>query len=146
MRQPYRYQHRLGDIVLPGIAHCNSVDILVIYTTSQQHRSVDLVRADTLCGRSATAEAPIILAYNGDHYEGLLPADGNKIVEFKRAMLRGEVGNVISQNAVLAEIYGCPKSKSPVQSSCAAVTMSKPSAPVKGKMSESPVKIVLEPK
>ena len=136
MRQPYRYQHRLGDMVLPGIAHCNSVDILVIYTTSQQHRSVDLVRADTLCGRPATAEAPIILAYNGDHYEGLLPADGNKIVEFKRAMLRGEVGNVISQNAVLAEIYGCPKSKSP-----AAVTMSKPSAPVKIVVeSKSPIK------
>ena len=51
-------------------------------------------------------------------------------------MLRGEVGNVISQNAVLAEIYGCPKSKSP-----AAVTMSKPSAPVKIVVeSKSPIK------
>ena len=123
-----------------------SVDILVIYTTSQQFKSFDLVRADTLCGRPATAEAPIILAYNGHHYESLLPADGEKIVEFKRAVLRGEVNNVISQNAVLAELYGCPKSTSPVKSPGDAVTMSKPSAPVKGKISDSRVKIALESK
>ena len=110
------------------------------------HKSVDLVRADTLCGRPATVDAPIVLAYSGGHFEGLLPADTGKTVEFKRAILRDEVSNVIKQNAGLAKLYGCPMSKSPVKSPNPDATKSTPSPRLKSKKSPSPVKIVLQPK
>ena len=90
MRQPRNYEHALGDMFMAGIAHCNRVDILVIYTNANAFRSFDLVRADTFGGGPAVAEAPIIVAYNGYHYESLVPVDAvasDKSVEFKTAML-----------------------------------------------------------
>ena len=112
MRQPRNYEHALGDMVMAGIAHCNRVDILVIYTNANSFRSFDLIRADTFGGRPAVVDVPIIVAYNGYHYESLVPADADaseRSAEFKKAILRNEVESVISGNSELEELYGCQK-------------------------------------
>ena len=140
MRQPRNYEHALGDMVMAGIAHCNRVDILVIYTNANAFRSFDLVRADTFGGGPAVVDAPIIVAYNGTHYESLVPVDAvasDRSVEFKRAILRDEVNSVISGNVALEELYWCRNAvdSSPV------VSQSKPPVPVSGPKNQ--VKIVV---
>ena len=62
MQQPGIYEHELGDIVMHGIAHCNSVDILIINTLEKQGLPYCVIPASALCGRQATTEVPIILA------------------------------------------------------------------------------------
>ena len=122
MQQPGIYEHELGDIVMHGIAHCNSVDILIINTLEKQGLPYCVIPASALCGRQATTEVPIILAYNEVHYEGLLPVsevDIQKSIELKQQYLRSVEKDQISKIPALVEIYR-PKSvpvKSPVLSS-----------------------------
>ena len=101
MRQKGVYEHELGDIVMHGIAHCNSVDILIINTLEKQGLPYCVIPARALCGRQATTEVPIILAYNEVHYEGLLPVskvDIQKSIEVKQQFLRSVKKDQISKN------------------------------------------------
>ena len=164
MRQPRNYEHALGDMVMAGIAHCNRVDILVIYTNANSFRSFDLIRADTFGGRPAVVDVPIIVAYNGYHYESLVPADADaseRSAEFKRAILRNDVDAVICGNAELEELYGCHKSvvsksysqvtstagpaQSPVRDSSPVVSQSWSPFPVSGAKSQVEVVVTSKP-
>ena len=67
------YEYELGDLVLPGIAHCTKKDILIFNTSLSAHSPVYVIESSILCGQKADTEVPICLAYDQTHYEALVP-------------------------------------------------------------------------
>ena len=86
------YEYQLGDLVLPGIAHCVKKDIVIFNASHLAHSPVYVVEASMLAGLPANNEVPICLAYDQTHYETLVP-DGEedmlKIVALKRSVIEG---------------------------------------------------------
>ena len=92
LKMPGVYEHKLGDLVLPGIAHCTQKDILIFNTSMDAHRPIFVVEASKLCGQVANTEVPILLAYDQYHYEMLLPdnpEDIQKTIDLKHQFLSG---------------------------------------------------------
>ena len=84
------YECKLGDLILPGVAHCVKKDVLIFNTSSLAHSPVFVVKSSTLCGQIADTEIPICLAYNQVHYESLIPKtqdDVQKTIELKQQIL-----------------------------------------------------------
>ena len=81
LKKPGTYEHRLGDLVLPGIAHCTKKDILIFNTNPSAHRPVYVVEASSLCNQAANTEVPICLAYNQTHYEAFVPDSDEDIMK-----------------------------------------------------------------
>ena len=68
------YECDLGDFVLHAVAHCVQKDILIFNTQiSQSHEPISVVEASHLANRPANSDIPLTLAYNGVHYESLVP-------------------------------------------------------------------------
>lgn len=67
------YECKLGDLILPGVAHCIQKDILIFNTSTRAHCPIYVIQSSKLCGQLATTEIPICLAYNQVHYESLIP-------------------------------------------------------------------------
>ena len=87
------YEYDLGDLVLPGIAHCIQKDILIFNTPAIMHVPVYVIKASSFAGRSANTEIPVCLAYNQYHYEALFPnteEDVIKSIELKRDVITGK--------------------------------------------------------
>ena len=96
MKQPHIYEHQLGDLVLPGIAHCTRKDILIFNTSLNSHTPVYLVEARKLCNQIPDTDIPVCLAYNGVHYEGLVPDTDDDIartIDLKQDILEGRNQN-----------------------------------------------------
>ena len=92
LKMPGVYEHELGDLVLPGIAHCTQKDILIFNTSMDAHRPIFVVEASKLCGQVANTEVPILLAYDQCHYEMLVPdnpEDIQKTIDLKHQFLSG---------------------------------------------------------
>ena len=92
LKQSGNYEYELGDMVLPGIAHCVRKDIMIFNTSPQAHSPIYVVEASKLCGALINNEIPICLAYNQTHYEALVPntlEDVRKIIELKKSFLEG---------------------------------------------------------
>ena len=86
------YEYQLGDLVLPGIAHCVKKDIIIFNTSHLAHSPVYVVEASMLSGCPANNETPICLAYDQTHYEALVPDDEEdlvKIIALKRGVIGG---------------------------------------------------------
>ena len=95
MKLPGIYEHSLGDLVLPGIAHCTKKDILIFNTSLKAHSPIYVVEASKLCGQKANTEIPICLAYNQVHFEALTPdskEDELKTIDLKKAFTNGSYG------------------------------------------------------
>ena len=115
MRQPGVYEHPLGDLVLPGIAHCIGKDIIIINTSSQVRWCIQVVLASSLKGNHATTDIPIIVAYNQVHYEGLVPntdEDIRKSIELKHSFLSNAIVEKVDSNPTLRQIYNIPSQAS----------------------------------
>ena len=67
------YNCALGDFLMHAIAHCVKKDILLFNTTSKSFLPVYVVEASRLSGRLPNSDIPIVVAYNGKHYESLIP-------------------------------------------------------------------------
>ena len=68
------YECDFGDFVPHAIAHCIQKDILIFNSHICVNRDpIYVVEASKLDNRTANTPIPIILAYNGVHYESLLP-------------------------------------------------------------------------
>ena len=92
LKQPQAYEYELGDLVLPGIAHCVRKDIVIFNTSANAHCPVYVVEASLLCGSAVNNEIPICLAYDQSHYEPLVPdthEDIMKTIELKRSIIEG---------------------------------------------------------
>ena len=91
LKQPQCYEYELGDYMLIAIAHCVQKDILVFNTKAEGHFDpIFVVQASSLANRPANTRVPILLAYNEEHFEGLLPnseEDQLKTVELKELYL-----------------------------------------------------------
>ena len=84
LKTPGVYECRVGDYVLPVIAHCTKKDILIFNTDLQTSPDpVSVVEAKTLGGQCTDNEIPVLLAYDGDHYEGLIPKSHQDMIKTK---------------------------------------------------------------
>ena len=88
------YASDLGDFVLPAVAHCTQKDILIFNGDECLNPDpVYVIEASRLGNRQANTDIPVVLAYNGTHYESLLPyteSDTQKSVSLKRQVLNNE--------------------------------------------------------
>ena len=86
------YQYDLGDLILPGIAHCIRKDILVFNTSSLTNSPVYVIESSRLAGEPNSTEVPICLAYNQVHYEALFPNTEDNVmrtIRLKRDIIEG---------------------------------------------------------
>ena len=92
LKQSGTYEVSLGDLIIPGIAHCTRKNILIFNTSAQAHSPIYVVTASTF-GEHADTEIPVCLAYDQSHYESLVPnseEDINKTVVLSNKYLNGE--------------------------------------------------------
>ena len=92
LKESGAYEYSLGDLVLPGIAHCTKKDVLIFNTSTSAHSPLYVVKASTF-GASPNTEIPICLAYDLSHYEMLVPEtdiDIQKTIELKNKVLHNE--------------------------------------------------------
>ena len=92
LKESGAYEYTLGDLVLPGIAHCTHKDILIFNTSPLAHSPVYVVEVSTF-GGSANIDIPVCLAYDQTHYESLVPdslEDIQKTIDLKNRVLRGD--------------------------------------------------------
>ena len=90
LKQPRIYEHQLGDMVLPGIAHCTKKDLLIFNTSARAHCPVYVVQSSLLCGEQANTEVPICLGYDQTHYEALVPdteEDIQRTIKLKQSIV-----------------------------------------------------------
>jgi len=86
------YEYELGDVILPGIAHCIQKDILVFNTSVIASSPVYAIQSSTSTDRISNTEVPICLAYDQKHYEALFPdseEDVLKTIALKRDIIEG---------------------------------------------------------
>ena len=81
LKQSGKYEFDLGDLVPLGIAHCIKKDILVFNTFSSAHSPIYVIEASKLCNQFPDTDIPICLAYNGSHYEMLVPDTNEDITQ-----------------------------------------------------------------
>ena len=68
------YETKLGDFVMSAIAHTLKHNILIFNTRHMNaHDPIAVVKADQMAGVKAKSEIPLVLAYDGTHYEHLIP-------------------------------------------------------------------------
>ena len=94
------YECSLGDLLLPGVAHCVKKDILIFNTTTSAHSPVYIVESSKLCGQVSDTNIPICLAYNQVHYESLIPdsnEDTQKLVELKYQIISGNYNKTFQE-------------------------------------------------
>merc|ERR1712105_8963 len=122
IKQSRAYEVELGDLVIPGIAHCTKKNILIFNTSEQAHSPIYVIPATTFGGTSNT-DIPVCLAYNQVHYEGLVPCseeDVLKTINLTKQYLGGEYKwtkeNIpIFRNTVLNNSYKDSNQTQPVQ-------------------------------
>ena len=91
------YERELGDLIIPGIAHCTQKNILIFNTSNLAHSPIYVIPASTF-GMPANTKIPVCLAYNNVHYEGLVPCtedDVLKTVNLVQQYLQGEYKNTL---------------------------------------------------
>ena len=87
------YEYDLGDLILPGVAHCIQKDILVFNISSMAGNSVFVIESSSFADRASDTEVPICLAYDLYHYEALFPnteEDVIKTIKLKQDVIAGK--------------------------------------------------------
>ena len=102
------YENSLYDFILPMMAKWIKKDIFVIYTSDRNSDQIGVVTASKLGGNEADSRIPVILAYDGSHFEGLVPStpgDIQKSIALKEDYLSGTYSTSESCNK---GFKGCP--------------------------------------
>ena len=102
LKETRAYEMELGDLIVPGIAHCTRKNILIFNTSEQARSPIYVIPANTF-GRTANTDIPVCLAYNQVHYEGLVPCseeDILKTITLTKQFLDGEY-NLMMKNIPL---------------------------------------------
>ena len=87
------YNCALGDFLMHAIAHCVKKDILLFNTTSRSFLPVYVIEASRLSGRLPNSDIPVVVAYDGKHYESLIPdteEDIAKSINLKNQILNND--------------------------------------------------------
>ena len=132
LRQPGQFQCQAGDLVILGLATILHKNILVFNTHSDAPKPITVHLASTL-GGSVTTDIPIILCYDKQHYEGLLPVtveDQNKMIKLLKQYSPRSKKTTLS---VICPIPGkCPEDNA--KSNKIALSGSKPNNQTKSKV------------
>ena len=72
LRQNGQFNCEAGDLMAPGLALVLSKHILVINTDPKSNKLITVHLAEKL-GGTASSNIPLLLCYENNHYEGLLP-------------------------------------------------------------------------
>ena len=98
-----------GDVILPVIAHCIKKDILVFEVSV--NRSLPFVVPASGFGAEADSPYPVVLCYNGVHYESLFPTAGtlHQTVVLKNECLSGSItaSQLTDEQKRASEIFLC---------------------------------------
>ena len=79
------YETKLGDFVMPAIAHTLKYNILIFNTRHMNaHDPIAVVRADQIDGSKAITDIPLVLAYDGTHYEHLIPYSDSDVAKTQK--------------------------------------------------------------
>ena len=73
LRQPQYYDGEVGDLALPGFAHQFGVNIILLYTSEHLGGCPYEIIPTNCYGGQAITQYPILMAYNGDHMESVIP-------------------------------------------------------------------------
>ena len=85
------YEHCLGDLIVPAIAHAVRKNIMIFNTFAEAYPPVYVVSASVF-GGSSTTNVPVCLAYNKYHYEQLVPktnCDVQRTIDLSQKLLAG---------------------------------------------------------
>ena len=85
LRQPGQFKCTAGDLMPLGLAAKLARNLLVINTHATTYNDVITVHLAATLGGKATDNCPILLCYDGNHYEGLCPKtdeDERKVVDW----------------------------------------------------------------
>ena len=85
------YENKCGDLMLPALAHNFCVDIFVINTS--RGSSLFSPISSSVWGGKQTNKPPLLLAYDRDHFETLLPATPHDCQLTIELMQRWKAGN-----------------------------------------------------
>ena len=98
LRQSENYNCRARDLLLPGLAACMKRDILVFHTDSRANKMYSIHLAEIL-GAEVKHLRPLVLCFDGTHYEGLEPSSEDDI---KKCVLltRGNCPEIVSSVSV----------------------------------------------
>merc|ERR1712208_55159 len=99
LKETRAYEMELGDLIVPGIAHCTRKNILIFNTSELAHSPIYVIPASKF-GGTANTDIPVCLAYNQVHYEGLVPCsneDIEKTIDLTQQFLNGEY-NILMEN------------------------------------------------
>jgi hypothetical protein len=112
LKQSGEWTSDISDLMIPGISYTLSKNILIINTKPQElsKEPITLICPETFGGNSNT-EIPLLLAYNGVHFEGMIPESTEDI---KRA---AELVQEIKTNKYSTKTYDIPCLKEIVQNS-----------------------------
>ena len=61
MKSPCQYEHSLGDLVLPGIAHCIGKDILLINASREVGWIFQVILSSSLKGKPARKDPSLLV-------------------------------------------------------------------------------------
>ena len=93
LKQPGTYMTEISDLSLIAIARGCHKDILVFNTTEKAHSPIYVIRAEEYTGGIRNNINPVIVAYNGYHYESIEPmtdADRLRSVRLVESYKNGE--------------------------------------------------------
>ena len=79
LKQPQAYEHQLGDLVLPGIAHSTHKYILIFNTSPVAGKPIYVVPPTIFEGGYANTNIPVCLLYNQYHYESVIPVSQSDV-------------------------------------------------------------------
>ena len=85
LRQPGQFKCAAGDLMPLGLAARLARNILVINTNATTYNDVITVHLAATLGGKAMDNCPILLCYDGNHYEGLCPKtdeDERKVIDW----------------------------------------------------------------
>jgi hypothetical protein len=80
LRTPGGWDYQLGDLIIPGVAFTTNKNILIFHTSPGTGNSATSVILASQLGGQADTEVPIVLAYSGSHYEGMVPVGEEDVV------------------------------------------------------------------
>ena len=98
-----------GDVILPVIAHCIKKDILVFEVSV--NRSLPFIVPASGFGAEADSAYPVVLCYNGVHYESLIPTDCtlHQTIVVKNECLSGSItaNQLTDEQKRASEVFLC---------------------------------------
>lgn len=110
LRQPGQFKCTAGDLMPLGLAARLARNLLVINTNAKHYNDVITVHLAATLGGQAMDNCPILLCYDGNHYEGLCPKtdeDERKVIDWtcnayiKRVVFELESG---AQRVILPDL------------------------------------------